>query len=163
MGAIGLGHTLSMPHGMLKTTVGMTFSNDELLTDTYDLPDDFDFTSETTDGLTRSPYFTGNRRYINIAARSVYTHRFSRRWNAQLGASYTAMLFDVKIREAYKSQQALHTICDNDGNTSMLTAFTNHSLNLGERTTLNLGVNLQHLALNGATVVEPRAGIKFLT
>ena len=163
MGALGLGHTLSMPHGMLKTTVGMTFSNDELLTDTYDLPDNFDFTSETTDGLTRSPYFTGDRRYINIAARSVYTHRFSRRWNAQFGASYTAMLFDVKIREAYKSQQALHTICDNDGNTSMLTAFTNHSLNLGERTTLNLGVNLQHLALNGATVVEPRAGIKFLT
>lgn len=163
MGALGLGHTLSMPHGMLKTTVGMTFSNDELLNDTYDLPDNFDFTSETTDGLPRSPYFTGDRQYMNIAARSVYTHRFSRRWNAQFGASYTSMLFDVKIREAYKSQQALHTICDNDGNTSMLTAFTNHSLNLGERTTLNLGVNLQHLALNGATVVEPRAGIKFLT
>lgn len=163
MGAMGINHSLSMPHGMLKTNIGVTFSNDDLLTDTYDLPEDFDFNRENTEGLTRSPYFTGIRKYMNISARSTYSHRFSSKWNAQFGASYTTMLFDVKLREAYKAQGELHTICDNDGTTGLLTAFTTHSLNLGNRTTLNLGVNLQHLALNSATILEPRLGISFKT
>ena len=65
----------------------------------YNLPEDFDFNSENTDRLTRSPYFTGIRKYMNISARSTYSHRFSSKWNAQFGASYTTMLFDVKLRE----------------------------------------------------------------
>ena len=62
MGAMGINHSLSMPHGMLKSNIGVTFSNDDLLTDTYDIPEDFDFNLENTDGLTRVPYFTGIRK-----------------------------------------------------------------------------------------------------
>lgn len=163
MAAFGAAHSLSLAKGQLKTTIGATISSDDLLTDTYDLPDDFDFSREDVDGLSRSPYFRANRRYTNLSARTSYTHRFSRKWNGQFGAAYTAMLFDVDIREAYKSKQELHTICNNDGSTGLLTAFTSQSLNLGQKATLNLGLNVQHLMLNSATVVEPRLGFSYKT
>lgn len=45
----------------------MRKGNDDMLTDTYDLPEDFDFNRENTDGLTRVPYFTGIRKCMPIA------------------------------------------------------------------------------------------------
>lgn len=159
MGAMGVGHLLPMKHGQLKSSIGVTYSKDDLGTDTYNLPDDFDYTAENTDGLTRSPYFIGKRSYTNITARSTYTHRYSNRWLGQYGGSVTTMLFNVDMSEAYLAKQALHSICKNDGSTGLLSAFTTHSFSLDSKTTLNAGLNIQHLHLNGATTIEPRVSL----
>ncbi|MBP5479895.1 MAG: carboxypeptidase-like regulatory domain-containing protein [Bacteroidaceae bacterium] len=166
MGATGLGHILPMPRGQLRTSLGFTFSRDEFGNEMYDLYDGFDFNAKNVDVLEnvpRYPSFIGIRTYQNLSFRSVYTHRFTKKWIAQFGASYTHMFFDVNMREAYVPKQPLHYICSADGNTGLVSAFTTNSFNIGGFTTLNLGVNAQHLTLNGATVVEPRAGVTFKT
>jgi len=166
MGAMGIGHTLPLKKGQLRTSLGFTYSRDEIGNDIYIIPDNFDYKckdASVLDNVARSPYFDGTRSYTNISLRSVYSHRFSKTWNAQFGASYTEMLFDVNMKEAYVMHEPMHTICSADGNTGLFNAFTTHSLNLGSATTLNLGLNAQHLLLNGATVIEPRAGVKVQT
>lgn len=161
MGASGIGHNITLCHGQLHSSLGYTYSRDELGTDTYILPDGFDFTAKDTKGLDKSPYFRGYRTYTNLTARTSYSHRFGPHWNAQYGVIYTAMLFDVSLREAFIAHQAMHDICVNNGNTCLITAFTTQSFNLSNKTTLNLGLNAQYLALNNANVVEPRTGITY--
>jgi len=166
MGSMGLSHILPFTKGQLRSTLGMTYSYDKMGVDAYILPDDFNYdatSSDVLDDIARDPYFVGTRSYTNLSLRSVYSHRFSKKWNAQFGASYTHMFFDVDMSESYLMHQPMHSICTADGNTGLFNAFSTHSFNIGSATTLNLGVNAQHLLLNGATVVEPRAGVKFQT
>lgn len=161
MGAFGLSHILPMKYGQLKSSIGYTYSRDKMLADTYNLPDDFDFSLEKLpDSITSSPYFRAERTYANLTARTTYTHRHSTKWIAQYGGSFTLMMFDVNLREAYAAKMELHQICKNDGNTNLVSAFTNHSLTLAPRTTLNAGINFQHLTLNKETTIEPRVSLK---
>lgn len=166
MGATGLSHTLPFAKRQLKSTLGFTYSFDRMGVDAYLLPEGFDYNAtnkDVLDDITRTPYFNGKRSYTNLSFRSVYSHRFSNKWNAQFGASYTQMFYDVDLNEAYVKHEPMHNICTGDGNTGLVNAFSTHSFNIGSCTTLNLGLNAQHLVLNGSTVIEPRAGVKFQT
>ena len=69
------------------------------------------------------------------------------------------LLFNVDLRGAYVLHGPLHTVCDNDGNTTLFSGFTAHSFTLNPKTTLNAGFNVQHLLLNGATTFEPRVSM----
>lgn len=159
MGAMGVGHLLSMKRGQLKSSIGVNYSRDEMGSETYNLPDGFDFSATSTDGLTRSPYFDGTRSYTNIVARTTYTARFKPDWVSQYGASLTAMLFDMDMSNAPLANSPLITLCKTDGSTLLLSAYTTHSYRFCDRTTLTAGLNVQHLALNGATTLEPRASV----
>ena len=57
----------------------MRKGNDDLLTDTYDLPEDFDFNRENTDGLTRVPYFTGIKHINCTGTKSFYGYEYAYR------------------------------------------------------------------------------------
>ena len=161
MGAMGVGHVLPMKHGQLKSSIGVTYNKDEFTQDVYDIPTDDEnfYERDNTDGLKREPFFAEKRSFTNLTARTTYTHRHSNRWLAQYGAVVTQMLFDVNLRSAYVLHGDLHTICENDGNTTLFSGFTSHSFTLNQKTTLNAGFNVQHLLLNGATTFEPRVSM----
>ena len=57
----------------------------------------------------------------------------------------------------------LNVISIGNGNTSLFSAYTSNSIGIGNRFTLNIGLNTQVLTLNKHWTLEPRIGMKWQT
>ncbi|WP_418697127.1 carboxypeptidase-like regulatory domain-containing protein [Bacteroides sp.] len=150
MAAGGISHRYFIgENGLLKTTIATTYFKSTASIDMFD-----------TD-LNSTPYLDMSRENTNLVFTTSYNHKFSARFTNKTGASFTQMFYDMKMNLAPFVATPLDVISMGDGSTSLFSAYTSNSIDIGNNFTLNLGLNTQVLTLNKHWTLEPRIGMKW--
>ncbi|MEI6141456.1 MAG: TonB-dependent receptor [Mariniphaga sp.] len=150
MGAVGLNHKISLNKMQyLKTTLaatmnGIDFSTDRIATNLEQAPKNK----------------IGNRNYSFVLATFLNT-KFNTRHTNKTGFTATGMKYNLLIKNAPIIGDPLNTIVEENGISTLLSAYTNSTINLSNRFTFNGGINAQLFTLNNNYTVEPRLGIKY--
>lgn len=152
MGAIGLKHHILLPHGgQLTTTLAATANTMDadqkcynFNSYKYDLPS-VEMTASNTDLI------------VDVA----HSQKLSARYTMKNGFHYTHFFYDIEMRHGDTIGQPLYIVFEGDGASGLLSAYTNHQLNLSNKLTLTAGVNIEYLRLNNAISVEPRMGLRW--
>ncbi|MDR1699288.1 MAG: TonB-dependent receptor, partial [Prevotellaceae bacterium] len=155
MGAAGLGHKIFLSgNTYLKSTLSATYSENHTMTDL------FDFSGQNPqriqDMLDKNTNLTFNS-YLNTKFNARHTNR--------TGMTVTGLLYDdnynISPNWPYSDGEPMQNFADANGNSMLVSAFSQSSYQLNDRFTAQLGVNAQYFALNGQWTVEPRAGIRW--
>jgi len=109
----------------------------------------------------KSPRTDLRAKTTNFIFTSALNHKFSARHVHKTGITLTHMRYNMKLDFTTLFGQPLENITRSGGSTNLVAAYTHSQLKLSRDLTLTAGVNVQHLALNGSTSVEPRAGLKW--
>ncbi len=150
MFATGVGHKYYFnDNTFLKSTIALTSSQLDYVTDRMD----------TLQSL--HPYQTIKNTLWNAVVSTSLTKKFSRRHTNKTGIQYTAMIYDMLLRNSALLGAPLQTVSNGTGTTGVVMAYTNSTIHPSDRLTLNVGVNMQTFLLNGKTTVEPRVGVKY--
>ncbi|MEZ0483467.1 carboxypeptidase regulatory-like domain-containing protein [Fibrella aquatica] len=86
------------------------------------------------------------------------THKLSAKDKLSGGVIVDLLHYDLQSRELYPS---VVTLRNTDGQTGLFQAFGQWQHRFTDQLTLNTGMSVLHLALNGSTAVEPRAGLSY--
>lgn len=150
MGAAGIGHKIFFGNKTyLKTTVAATMNGIDMITHRM---------NSTAQLL---PQNTIKNKAWNIVASSFLNTKFNAKHTNKTGFTATAMMYDMRLQNSSPSGQPLKTIVDENGNSFLLSFFSNSAFRLNEKLTLNAGVTTQLFTLNKNYTVEPRAGMKY--
>lgn len=153
MAAGGVSHRYFIGEkGLLKTTVATTYFKSTASIDMFD------------ENLTNpTPYLDMSRENTNFVFTTSYNHKFNARFTNKTGATFTQMFYDMEMSLAPFVNKPLNVISMGNGNTSLFSAYTSNSIGIGNRFTLNIGLNTQVLTLNKHWTLEPRIGMKWQT
>lgn len=150
MGTIGLSHELPLSgKSSLKTTLAATTSGINMKTDSLNMEN----TLVPEDRIKNS--------YTNYILSSSLKTRFGRHHTNQTGITVTGMQYSLLMRTQPTLNAPLQTFADADGSSMLISGYTESSFNLGERWTLNGGVNGQVFMLNHHYTIEPRLAFKY--
>ncbi|MBT4033376.1 MAG: TonB-dependent receptor [Candidatus Marinimicrobia bacterium] len=87
--------------------------------------------------------------------------RLNKRHSNQTGFYYSQLGYDVDIEQSQAEGLKPTTMARRKGSSGLLQAYTQSKLHPTPKITMNVGLHVQHLMLNGKTSVQPRAGIKY--
>ena len=150
MGAVGLNHKISLNKMQyLKTTLAATMNGIDFSTDRM-----------ATNLELAHKNNIGNRNYSFVLATFLNT-KFNTRHTNKIGFTATGMKYNLLIKNAPTIGGPLNTIVEENGISTLLSAYTNSTINLSNQLTLNGGINAQLFTLNNNSTVEPRFGIKY--
>lgn len=150
MAAGGLTHSYFFHGGgLLKTSLAGTFFKEHADMDSYDKQ------------MSGVPYMDMYRQTANLVAAASYTRKFNARFTGKAGITYTRMFYDMDMQLAEYYEQPMQPVYSGKGNTGLLAAYTSNAWRLCDALSLNVGMNVQWLALNDVWTLEPRAGIKW--
>ncbi len=150
MGTTGLSHQITIGRsGQIRTSLATSYSLTDATQSQYD---------EQMKTYPASDIKIENN---NLIAKSTFQYRVNPAWVLQAGISYTHMFYDLDMSFSRHYLSPLEPCFKGEGNTGLLMIFTSHSVNLSNRWKLNAGLNINHLSLNGETVVEPRLGTTY--
>jgi hypothetical protein len=149
MGAAGLSHVYFFKsNAYLETVLSLSqnlsrYQNDSL-------------------GLNFDPHPFHRESFNNSAVRAsvLYNHKLNARHTVRFGTIYSSLSFDM-FNESRNEQQELQTYLDNAGSTHLAQAYGQWKYRLLDNLTLNTGLHLMRLGLNGSTSLEPRAGLRW--
>ena len=150
MGAVGLNHKISLNKMQyLKTTVastmnGIEFSTDRIVTNLDPVP---------KNNIRNRNYSFVLTTFLNTKFNAMHTNK--------TGFTATGMKYDLLIKNAATIGSPLETIVSENGFSTLLSGYTNSTINLSNRFTINGGLNAQLFTLNNNYTVEPRLGIKY--
>jgi hypothetical protein len=154
MAAVGLGHKLLLDDNTyLETTLAGTLFSNHLWGDFYD--DDY------------KPHEIVNITDKNISAvlRSNLNHKFSSWHTNRTGFAITGLFYDmnyiVNPDYPYWYGKNNQNVATGDGNSMLITAFSQSSINFNENWIGQVGINAQYFVLNSNWTLEPRIGIKW--
>ncbi|MFZ4400080.1 MAG: TonB-dependent receptor [Bacteroidales bacterium] len=150
MGAAGIAHKIFLNNRQyVKSTLAATISG-------------IDFTTvRLNDKLSYIPKNEVNNQNWNFVISSFINTKFSSRHTNKSGFTATGLMYNFLLKNAILPGNPLQIIEDENGYSTLLSAYTNSSLNLNENTTMNIGINGQWFALNHNYTIEPRIGIKY--
>jgi hypothetical protein len=149
MGAVGLSHKYFFDNSaFLKTTLSATVSGLDMKTE------------RLNNASILQPENQVTNTNWNFVFSSFLNKKFSPVHTNKTGITATGMLYNLLLRDA-KDGEPYRTIVDKNGFTTLLSAYSNSTLNLSDRWTLNVGVTGQYLTLNNHISIEPRAGVKW--
>ena len=97
----------------------------------------------------------------NFVLSSFLNTKFSARHTNKTGIVATGLMYDILLENALKPFEPLTTLVDETGFSSLISAFTESSINLTDHLYLNIGLNSQIFTLNKHYTVEPRLGFKW--
>ena len=149
MGTMGVSNTYFLnPHAYLETIVSLSANKGAFQYDSL-MPN-------------LQPYLIYHENYQKTAARAsvLYNHKLSARHTIRLGAIYSQLGFDM-LSEGRNAEKMMQTYVENAGNTGLTQAYGQWKYRFHENLTLNSGLHVVRLALNGSTSVEPRAGLRW--
>ncbi len=108
------------------------------------------------------PYLLYRENFDNSAARAsvLYNHKLDSRNTVRFGAIHSHLNFDL-MSQGRNLEKQLQTYVDNNGNSGLTQLYGQWKYRLHEKVTLNSGLHLIRLGLNGSTSVEPRAGLRW--
>lgn len=148
--AAGVTHRyLFSNNALLKTTLATTYSSNDADEDVYD-----------TKGNS-TPFLNLKNQYTNFIFSTSFNRKFSSKHTSKTGFTFTRMHYNMDLTMAPYVGKPLETISQGDGNTNLISGYTSSSISVGDKVTLNLGVNGQLLTLNNHFTIEPRVGVKW--
>lgn len=149
MGAFGLNHKLRVWNNTtLKTSLATTVSGLDMHTERMDA-----YVKPIPQNLIKSTNW-------NFVFASSLNKKYSRIHTNKTGLRVTGLKYNLLLKEA-THQQPMSTIIDESGFSSLLSTYTNSSLQFSDRWTLNLGINTQLFTLNNNYTIEPRAALSW--
>ncbi|MDR2918423.1 MAG: carboxypeptidase-like regulatory domain-containing protein [Tannerella sp.] len=132
----------------LKTSLGLTFSQNNLRTDSMD-------------------YLTEISPTLNLQNKSTSTilnlsvnRKFSSAHTNKTGMIWNTYFYDLNFRK-YLDGEYLNEFIKEKGNTALFSAYSNSLVRIGNDIIINAGINLQAFTLNGNWTLEPRIGLKW--
>ncbi|MEI7484675.1 MAG: TonB-dependent receptor [Ignavibacteriota bacterium] len=150
MGAFGLTYAVPLGRNTLLKTIlsgsGQTVDYEKGFMNTSYNVEPVDNVSHKTSQLSGSAY-------IN--------HKFSPSHLNKTGVTYTQMYFNSNISSQNQFTGNYETFVNDKGNTGIVQAYTQSTVNLRERLILSGGVNFSHFVLNSTSTVEPRLSAKY--
>ncbi len=150
MGAIGLQHKIHIGQNtLLKSTLAATVSGLDMHTEQmnqqiYLLPKDK----------------IRNTNYDFVFSSSI-SQKISAKHTNKTGIQITGLLYNMLLKEADPVGTELATQADENGFSTLFTAYSTSSIRLAKQWTLNLGINGQFFTLNKHYTIEPRIGLKW--
>lgn len=151
MGAFGLSYAVPLGRNTLMKTI---FSGSG---QTVDYEKGFMNTSyniEPVDNVSHKTSQLSGSAYIN--------HKFSSSHLNKTGVTYTQMYFNSNISSQNQFSGNYETFVNDKGNTGILQAYTQSTVNLHERLTFSGGISFSHFVLNSSSTFEPRLSAKYL-
>ncbi|MGJ1266440.1 TonB-dependent receptor [Sphingobacterium spiritivorum] len=152
-GAVGLSHRYFFKNSKtsVKTTVATTHSGNHL-------QEEFDDLNQN-----RSPKTDMNANITNFVFTSAMMHKFNSIHSNKTGVTFTNINYDMNLDYTPYFGQPLENFNYSKGSTNLLAAYSQSLINVRDNLTLSIGLNVQHLSLNGKTSIEPRAALKWQT
>ena len=149
MGAVGLNHRLRvLNNATLKTSLATTVSGLDMHTERMDA-----HVKPIPQNLIKSTNW-------NFVFASSLNKKYGRIHTNKTGLRFTGLKYNLLLEEA-TNQKPMNTITDESGFSSLLSAYTNSSLQFSDKWTLNLGINTQLFTLNNNYTIEPRAALSW--
>lgn len=149
MGAIGLNHKLRVwNNATLKASLATTVSGLDMHTERMDAN-----AKPIPQNLIKSTNW-------NFVFASSLNKKYSGIHTNKTGLRVIGLKYNLLLEEA-THQKPMNAITDESGFSSLLSAYTNSSLQFSDKWTLNLGVNTQLFTLNNNYTIEPRAALSW--
>jgi hypothetical protein len=151
MGASGLSHLFQFNNSTtVRTTLASTAS-------------ELDWKmNRMNENLVLLPHSEIQNTNWNLVLNSVINKKFSSKHTNRTGMSLTGLGYNLTLKDAGNTGGNPVTILDNNGFTSLLSAFSGSSFQLAPRISFNVGINGQIFTLNNNYTIEPRVGTKWL-
>lgn len=150
-GAGGLSHKYLFGNRKtsLNTTLAVTYLGNSIDEEVVDLDNN------------RSPRTDMTLNTTNLVFTSFVNHKFGARHTNKTGVTVTNIDYDMNLDFTPTFGNPLANYAKATGNTTLISAYSNSKVALGRKFLLSVGVNMQHLALNKNTTVEPRTSLKW--
>jgi len=97
--------------------------------------------------------------YIKYA--TVFNKKIDAKHNIKLGATYTALGYDVTNKYDFDNTGIFKVILDSQGNSGQIQSYINWKYRISQDLTLISGVHYLNFLLNNDQSVEPRLGLKY--
>lgn len=150
MGAVGANHKIMLGEdGFLKTTLAATVSGLNMHTERMD------------NQIQLQPQNLIQNTNWNVVFSSYFNKKFSSKHTNKTGIQATGLIYDMTLRNADPAGTPMQTTADENGFSALLSAFSNSSINISDKWTLNAGIFGQVFTLNGHYSIEPRIGAKW--
>lgn len=144
MGAVGLSHKYFFSNkAYIKSIVATTTNGVDYVFDRLEKNGTFIPESNIKNNLT------------NIILSSFINTKFNARHTNKTGFTATSMNYNLKLIQNAQS------IVNEKGNSFLINAYSNSTLNFSDKITMNLGLNSQLFKLNTHYTIEPRVGLKY--
>ncbi len=150
MGAFGLAHKIQIGYnGFLKTSLATTVSGLDL------------HTERMNDKIQLLPQNVIKKTNWNFVFSSFYNKKFSSTHTNRTGVNITGLMYDMKLNKAEPSGTPMQTVTNENGFSSLLSAYSNSSFHLSGKWVLNAGLYAQYFTLNNRYSIEPRLSAKW--
>ena len=97
----------------------------------------------------------------NFVFNSSLNTKLNAKHTNKTGVSATGLQYKMLLEDAVVPNQPLTTIIDESGFSTLLSAYSNSSIRLSRKLTINAGFNFQLFTLNNNYTIEPRLGVKW--
>ena len=150
MVAAGVNNKLILNNrSFLQTTLGVTTSNTDWQVNRLD---------NSSNLQAQSKVLTTNS---TLVLKSTINTKFNKKHTNRTGFVATRFDYNTLLQNRNSPATNLETLVDENGNSTLLSAFSSSSFRLNSAFTLNLGMNVQLFTLNNNYTVEPRLAMKW--
>lgn len=148
MGALGVSHKYFLnKKSYIKSSLATSFNGIDLTTD------------QLNSMLTFTPENKIKNSTQNIVFSSFINTKFSTRHTNKTGFTATNMRYNLLLKR--ENQSTLQTLVSENGNSNLLNAYSNSTLNIKDKLAINVGIAIQFFSLNNNYSIEPRIGTKY--
>jgi hypothetical protein len=150
MGALGIGHKIMLGNdAFLKSTLATTVSGLNM------------HTERMNNNILLLPKNVVRNTNWNFVFSSNFNKKYSARHTNKTGIQVTGLMYNMLLKNADPAETPLQTLTDENGFSALLMAYSNSSISLSRRWTLNAGITGQMFSLNKHYTIEPRLGLKW--
>lgn len=150
MGAAGISHKIILNHKQfVKSTLATTING-------------IDFWTERMNNNSELvPKNKINNRNYSFVLSSFINTKFNTKHINKTGFVATGMMYNISLKNTLPIGTPLQTIVNENGFSTLISAYSNSTINFSKYLTMNVGVNGQYFTLNKHYTIEPRIGIKY--
>lgn len=150
MGALGVSHKYFLKNNAyLKTTIAATTNGTE-------------WTAQKLNSLsTLIPQSSIKVANSNVVVSSFVNKRYSSKHTNKTGILLTGMMYDLLLNKSFSKNSPPQEIVNSSGFSTLLSAYSNSTINLTGKLLMNIGINGQFFTLNNHYTVEPRLGFRY--
>ena len=150
MGALGVSHKYFLKkNAYIKTTMATTTNGTE-------------WAALRINSLsTLIPQSTIKIATSNVVLSSFINKRYSSRHTNKTGVLITGMMYDLLLNKSFSENSPPKEIVNSNGFSTLLSAYSNSTINLTDKLLMNIGVNGQFFTLNNHYTIEPRLGFRY--
>lgn len=112
------------------------------------------------DDLSLAPDFALRSTDARLVLGSTVHHKWNARHRLRAGVLAQRLLYDLDLRSAPGEGAPLAPLAESAGASTLVEAFAQSRVTPAQGVDLTAGLHAQHLALTGATAIEPRAGLR---